>query len=118
MAYASCLTEANQGGSALVKRYLARIYAEGHYDGTVRDRDAIYWFRMAAEGGDTFSQMEMARRYENGSGVPRDATKATQMYLAAAYAGVTEAYAVLGRRFEDGVGTPESESQAARPSCR
>jgi len=55
---------------------LGRLYSTG--DGVPHDpREAVKWFRKAAEQGDGFGQLMLAAKYFEGAGVARDPVKGT-----------------------------------------
>lgn len=57
------------------------LYAEPDYE------QAAHWYRTAMEGGSARGQMQLARLYERGLGVPKDGLMATNLWRAATGAG-------------------------------
>ena len=62
-------------------------YATG--DGVpVDEKEAVRWFRLAADQRDVFAQYNLAFAYANGRGVPTDQSEAAHWYQLAAEQGM------------------------------
>jgi hypothetical protein len=91
--------------SPQAERELALKYENGS-GGLAKDAaQAAYWFRKAAEQGDSVAEYDLASMYENGQGgLPKDDTQAVYWYLAAADQGNAAAQSQLGLMYENGRG--------------
>lgn len=78
------------GGDAKAEALLARAYYDGM--GAPRDdRYAFHWAQLAAKANDGDGLYYLGRCYENGRWVPRDPTKASDLYHRAIEQGQLEA---------------------------
>ena len=68
--------------------------------------------RLAAQKGDPAAEFEVASRYAQGNGIPRDFTRAAQWYARAASHGFAPAQYRLGTLYERGLGVPNDTAQA------
>ena len=75
------------------------------------DRQAVTWYRKAAEQGDAQAQTLLGSRYAYGRGVPQDDRQAAAWFQKAAEQGDAEAQGVLGRMYAIGEGVPEDDVQ-------
>ena len=88
---------------------LARAYlAAGRFD------DAARVDKLAADRGIMYAQVDLARLYAEGRGVPQSWTEAARLYKLAADRGFALAQVDLGRLYESGKGVPQSWPEAAR----
>jgi TPR repeat protein len=71
-------------------------------------REAVRWFRRAADQGNAAAQTSLGHMYELGKGVPRDSAEAICWYRKAADQGDAAAMLLLGERYESGDGVPQS----------
>jgi TPR repeat protein len=68
-------------------------------------QEAIKWYRMAAEGGNTKSQVNLAGLCARGEGVERDQRKASAWFLRAAEeGGDADAQYYTAQRYRSGTG--------------
>ncbi|HEX9189844.1 MAG TPA: tetratricopeptide repeat protein, partial [Vicinamibacteria bacterium] len=89
------------------------LYAEGR--GVPRDdREALRWYRAAAEQGHRDAQNALGSMHERGRGVRQDLGEAARLYRAAAGAGDAAAQLNLSRLLEDGRGLARDDAEAAR----
>ncbi len=93
------LFPAAEGGEPGAQYILGVMALNGLY-GAMDAQSAVEWFRQAAEQNHIESQVELARMYRDGNGVPRDLTEMVVWYSAAAAGGhvgaqifVADAYA-------------------------
>ena len=70
------------------------------------DREAVTWYRRAAESGDPGGIDSLGWMYETGRGVEQDDLLAISLYRLAAARGHTQAMWNLGRLIEAGRGVP------------
>jgi TPR repeat protein len=54
-------------------------------------KEAIKWYRLAVDQGDTSAQYNLGLMYDNGEGVPEDDEEAVKWYRLAAKRGVIAA---------------------------
>lgn len=73
---------------------------------------ATDWVMVKANQGNAEAQVEVARRYGTGQGVPQDFEKALEWYLKAAQQGNINAQCCVGFMYERGQGTPRDEAKA------
>ncbi|MGB6133342.1 MAG: tetratricopeptide repeat protein [Acidobacteriaceae bacterium] len=74
---------------------------------------AAFWYRKAAEGGDSYAQNNLGALYEEGDGVPQDFKEAAFWYRKAAEQGNVGALCNLGSLYELGKGVAKDCAQAA-----
>lgn len=67
-----------------------------------------------AQKGDPAAQMEVAERYRNGQGVPKDSAEAAMWYRKAAEQGVPKAQTDLGLMYANGEGVPRDYQEAVK----
>ncbi len=77
------------------------------------EKEAVSWFRKAAEQGYKEAQYSLALCYANGTGVEEDEKEATQWFLMAARQGHLEAQYNTAIRYENGTGILRDDHQAA-----
>jgi TPR repeat protein len=75
-------------------------------------KQAAYWYRLAAEEGLAEAQYSLGRLYATGKGVPHDEEQATAWVRAAASQGYAPAAARLGARYAAGNGTTKDDRLA------
>lgn len=84
-------------GNAVAQEHLCLIYHQG--DGVRQDfREALRWFRLAADQGNTDAQTSLGLMYEDGEGVPKDYVQAHMWYNLASAGGDASA-----KRFRDAI---------------
>ena len=97
---------------------LGLMYEEGKYhlgEGVLKnDKEAVKWFRKAADQGHAESQNNLGVRYYKGEGVEKDYVKAAEWFRKAAEQGDARAQFMLGLMYDlgDGVSKDEVESYA------
>ena len=69
---------------------------------------AVYWYKKAAEQGDTKAQLNLAVMFRYGTGVTEDFTQAVYWYKKAAEQGDTKAQLSLAEMYASGDGVPEN----------
>jgi hypothetical protein len=69
--------------------------------------------RQQAETGDVIAMLDLARRYENGQGLPKTPALAHEWARRAANSGNLEAQYQLARQFENGIGVTKNLEQAS-----
>jgi TPR repeat protein len=106
----STLEVAAQQGNMRAASRLATLYSTGQIV-TYDMAQAIKWYRIAADGGDTESQVNLGLLYRKGKGVNRDDTEAYRLFTAAK--GNMVAQFNLGDMTDDGLGTKLDSGQAA-----
>jgi TPR repeat protein len=91
---------------------LGHDYYSGH--GVPQDdKQAAFWFRKAAEGGDADGQFMLAAMYLEGEGVSHDAEEAILWFRKSADQDDVGAQIVLGSIHEVGEIVPQDYAQAA-----
>ena len=76
--------------------------------------DRLVQMQRLAEEGDAQAQLELARMYDGGIGVPEDQTEAVRWYRQAAEHGLARAQFNLALKYDNGVGVPRNQSEAVR----
>jgi len=77
-------------------------------------KEAVRWWRAAAEQGYSPAQFNIGAMYDNGRGVPQDYKEAVRWYRAAAEQGHSIAQFNLGYSHSAGQGVPQDYKEAAR----
>lgn len=84
-----------------------------HGIGTEKDaKEAVTWYRRAAEAGDREAQFTMGDTFEKGDIVEKDLTAAFDMYSKAAAQKHGGALSRLGLMYEKGISTPPDKKRA------
>jgi TPR repeat protein len=84
-------------------------------EGVDRDyKEAVQWYRKAAEQDYEGAQNNLAAMYEKGLGVPKDEHEALKWYRRAAEQGNVYAQHSLGSMYRDGRGGPRDHGEAAK----
>ena len=79
------------------------------------EREAVRWYRLAADQGLAVAQFNLGFAFANGTGVAKDDSEAVRWFrLAAADHGLASAQYNLGCSFQNGVGVPVDHSEALR----
>ena len=90
---------------------LGNGYYGGH--GSVRnDREAVKWYRKAAEQNDAEAEKRLGVCYYKGDGVTKDSVEAMRWYHTAAEQNLVTAQHNLGFRYAKGDGVPKDDIQA------
>jgi TPR repeat protein len=74
--------------------------------------ETAFWYRKAAEQGDTDAQKMLGILYSNGQGVPQDYVQAALWYRKAAEQGNAQAQRMLGLAYGAGMGVPRDFAEA------
>jgi TPR repeat protein len=77
------------------------------------NREAVAWYRKAAEQGFALAENNLGVMYAKGLGVPRDDAQALSWFRKAAEQGFEAAEASIGISYEDGKGVAKDDVQAA-----
>ncbi|UCE79971.1 MAG: sel1 repeat family protein [Nitrospiraceae bacterium] len=77
-------------------------------------REAVQWYRKAAEQGFAGAQNNLANMYEQGHGVAQDYSEAAKWYVKAAEQENSNAQHSLGRMYLEGRGVPRDFLEAIR----
>src|ERR1700730_17310118 len=75
-------------------------------------KQAAYWYQLAAEKGHAEAQFNLGRLYATGKGVAHDEEQAARWTLASASQGYAPAQARLGTRYATGSGMAEDDRRA------
>ena len=75
-------------------------------------REAVRWYRAAAEQGNARAQYNLGAAYDNGKGIAQDRREAARWYRAAAEQGNTEAQINLGKLYLMGEGVTVNNREA------
>ncbi len=82
------------------------FYEQGNY------KEAVYWYRKAAEHGHVQAQNTLGLRYEKGEGVNQDYRTAAYWYYEPAKNGHTQAQNNLGFMYSEGIGVEQDYTEA------
>ncbi len=77
-------------------------------------KEAVRWYRKAAEAGHAVAQYNLGICYANGQGVTQDYSEAVKWYRKAAEAGYAAAQNNLGYRYENGLGVSKDIKEAVK----
>jgi TPR repeat protein len=77
-------------------------------------KEALRWFRLAAEQGDPAAQFNLGLMYDEGTGIPQDFKEAARWYRRAAEQGDADARFNLGFMYSKGEGVPQDYKEALR----
>lgn len=83
---------------------LGRMYDEG-YGTEQNDEQAVYWFRKAAEQGDSMGQCKLGLMYADGKGVTQNYEEAVKWLRLAAEQGIADAQQTLELIYANGQST-------------
>ncbi len=87
--------------------------AYGDGDGVPKDyKEAVRWYRKAAEQGDADAQDSLGSLYANGDGVPHDYKEAVKWFRLAADQGDDDGLYNLGQTYYQGKAVPQDYVQA------
>ena len=104
------LADMNEAGAQFK---LGVMYDTGR--GAPRDsREAIRWYRMAADKGLVPAKYNLARMYASGDGVAQDDARAARLFREAAEQGFARAQYKLGRLHARGRGVAQDFAEAAK----
>lgn len=86
-----------------------------HGQGTAQDaREALKWYRLAADQGHFRAQFNLALMYASGNGTAKNAREAAKWYRKAAERGDARSQFNLGLMLASGEGVAKNEKEAAR----
>ena len=99
---------AANAGEAWAQFGLGVLYEMGRGGFPQSDTEAVRWYRLAAEQGDSAGQTMLGVMYSRGQGVPQNDTEASRLFQMAADQGSARAQTLLGVQYFLGRGVPES----------
>ena len=70
-------------------------------------KEAVKWYRLAAEQGDASAQFYLGRMFEEGNGVPKDNKEAVKWWKLSAEQDDAKAQYKLGLMYKAGYGVPQ-----------
>jgi hypothetical protein len=83
--------------------------------GVVKDeREAVKWYRLAADQGDADAQCRLGECYRDGTGVPNDEREAVKWFRMAADKGHARTQFNLGWCYEYGIGVEKDEREVVK----
>ncbi len=97
------------------KKDISELYTSGYnFDRQENYKEAVRWYRKAAERGHAQAQVNLGTFYSNGLGVERDCTEAVKWYRKAAEQEHAQAQNNLGVMYSEGQGVEQDYSEAAK----
>jgi len=97
------------------KKDINELYIRGYISGRDKDyKEAVRWYRKAAEQGHAQAQVNLGTLYSKGLGVGRDYTEAVKWYRKAAEQEHAQAQNNLGVMYSEGQGVMQDFKEAAR----
>ena len=81
---------------------------------TENDREAVKWYRLAAEQGHATAQNNLGVMYDTGEGVTKNDREAVKWYKLAAEQGHAKAQNNLGWMYRNGEGVPKNDREAVK----
>jgi len=112
-AFPVCSSAAQQRWNTDAQFYLARMYTLGRGVAS-NDKEAIKWYRKAAQLGHLTSQIYLGVIYFNGFGAKKDNKKAAWWFLKAANQGDVYSQFQMGQAYFLGKGVTQDYKEAAR----
>ncbi len=106
-----------EGGAVRAQYILAghhHLLGESEPDGLEHKKEAVKWWKKAADQGLKGAQSSLGFYYEKGIGVEKDAKEAVRWYKLAAQQGVADAQFNLGVCYERGEGVEKNLTEAVR----
>jgi hypothetical protein len=85
-----------------------------YWDLYVEKADAIKWLCKAAGQGHVGAQLQLARAYRNGEGVPKDDTESLKWLRKAVDQGNADAQRTLGLAYHEGTVVPKDDVEAVK----
>lgn len=101
-------------GDADAQREFGSLYEDGGYGVDKDPRQAVKWYRKAAEQGHAGGQVELGRCYEEGIGVDKDPREAVTWYRKAAEQGYSDGQKHLGDCYRAGIGVDKDPLLAVK----
>ena len=84
-------------------------------NGVAQDnKEAVKWYRLAAEQGNVAAQFDLGFMYANGRGVAQDDKEAVKWYRLAAEQGDADAQSNLGNMYRSGEGVAQDDKEAVK----
>lgn len=110
------IKDANAGDplSAVSQNELGDCYSEGKKGAEINHKEAVKWYRKAAEQGFALAQENLGIKYANGRGVEKNDNEAVKWYRKAAEQGRASAQYLLGCCYDQGKGVVKSADEAAK----
>lgn len=106
------LKEKAAAGDIDAMKELGNMYANGSADTLVDEKEAMTWYRQAAEHADAEAQLYVGDAYDKGRGVPQSSVEAARWYEMAAEQGNAFAMGELGRLYALGRGVETDHTKA------
>ena len=105
-----------EAGNARAQHELGRHYYEGDDEGGVTQdfSEAVKWYRLAAEQGNSDAQYSLGLCYQGGEGVPQDDSEAAKWFFKAADQGNAVAQRTLSLLYSRGAGLPQDSIEAVK----
>jgi len=91
-----------------------QLFLGTQYRNSGNDREAVKWYRKAAQQGSVRAQNNLGWMYQNGKGVPQDDVEAVRWYQKAAQQGNAKAQTSLGWMYQNGRGLPQNDLEAIK----
>jgi len=98
-------------GLAPAQNYLGIMYRDGRGVGR-NDKEAVRWFKKAAQAGDMWARTNLAIMYLNGQGTEQNYPEAVELLHLAAGQGDSLAFYILGQLYVMGLGVQVDNVQA------
>ena len=100
-----------KSGDVVAQMEVADAYAKGL--GVEKSpKDAVEWYKKAAEQGNADAQLALGNLLIGGKGVPKDSVEAAKWFLSAAEQGKPAAQLQVARMHLTGLGVPRSQVDA------
>ena len=106
------LLELSQQNNPLVFVHLGYAYLNGKYGAEVSEGKAFYWLMRAAEKGDRYARIELAKLCLGGIGLKEECEQVFDWNLKLAHEGDSQAQYLTGMRYYRAVGVPKDEERA------
>jgi TPR repeat protein len=102
------VAEKAEGGDAKAQFDLGKMYVPKDY------KEAVKWWRKAADQGHELAQFDLGNAYDNGRGVLKDDKEALKWYRKAADQGHAHAQFTLGLMYANGTGVLKDPKEALK----
>jgi TPR repeat protein len=96
-------------GDVNAQFFLGAAYSIGNGGLVENEKEAVKWYRKAAEQGHALSQYNLGSRYYEGSGVVKNDVEAVKWFRKAADQGITAAQSRLGVLYFKGYGVKKND---------
>lgn len=98
--------EKSSKGLVSARVYLGNLY---RYEKQIRDyKKSIFWYKSAANAGDSYAQRQLGVMYANGRGVPKDPKTGYEWMLLSAKQDDLDSLYLLSYMYEKGIGTEKN----------